>query len=70
MSLTKEMMFQVENEIQLFDNQSLINYYITHNQLNNQYPNSYYKFKAQSALEEIINRGIEENIMEINLSAE
>ena len=60
MSLTKEMITSIENEISQFDNTDLVIYYHTYKHLNEQYPNSYYKFRVQASLNEIVNRGIED----------
>lgn len=64
MSLTKEMIMAVENEVESFDNNHLVMYYNTYKRMNQEYPNFYYSFKVEKALIEIMNRGIEDNIME------
>lgn len=60
MSLTKEMIMHVENQIEHFDNVDLLIYYNTYKQLSKQHPNSYYDFMVKSAFNEILNRGIED----------
>jgi hypothetical protein len=60
MSLTKEMINSVTQEVELLDNNSLLVYYRTHKDLNNKYPNSFFKFKVETAFNEILNRGIED----------
>ena len=64
MSLTKEMMFHTESEVSLLDNDMLVVYYQTHSDLNRKYPNSFYNFKIKTAFHEILNRGIEDRIMD------
>jgi hypothetical protein len=64
MSLTKEMIMGVEREVELFDNQHLLLYYNTYKRMSQEHPNFYYSFKVEKALTEIMNRGIEDNIME------
>lgn len=64
MSLTKEIISHVENEVQSFTNESLVIYYRTYKDLNEKYPNSYFRFRVTAASSEIFNRGIEDSIME------
>lgn len=59
MSLTKEMIIRVEEEIQTFDDTELLNYHYTYNSLNRHYTNSYYIFRINRSLEEINRRGLD-----------
>ena len=64
MSLTKEMMMSVENDIKSYNNEDLLNYYTSYKALNTAYPNSFYYYRASKSLEEIYRRGIENEIKE------
>ena len=63
MSQTKEMLMATDAEVESFTDQELLVYHNTHKNLNKQYPNSYYAYKIQKSYEEILNRGLEENII-------
>ncbi len=59
MSLTKDMMISVDSEIQYYSNQELITYNISYTELNNKYPNSYFKYRVDRSTEELLTRGLE-----------
>ena len=62
MSLTKEMMLSVHNDVNSYNNEELLNYYSSYKYLNKMYPNSFYQYRIDKSLEEIMKRGIEGNI--------
>lgn len=59
MSLTKEMILWVENQVKCLGDGELAIYYSTHKNLNVKHPNFFDKFKAQTSFKEIIERGLE-----------
>lgn len=67
MSFTKEMIMVTEQEVKTLDNEMLIVYYNTHKDLCTRYPNFFYDFKLKTAFDEILDRGIEESIMNGNV---
>lgn len=62
MSLTKEMMLCVHEEIKLYNNEELLNYHSSYKYLNKMYPNSFYQYRIDKSFEEIVSRGIEEKV--------
>lgn len=64
MSLTKEMIMQVESEVESYSDESLILYHNTYRELNRKYPNSYYSFRIEKSFEEIVQRGLEDECLQ------
>lgn len=58
MSLTKEMMIRVEDQVSCYDDKELVTYNNTYRDLNKHYPNSYYLYMVDKSAEEIIRRGL------------
>lgn len=59
MSLTKDMIMSVESEIEHYNNQELITYNRSYTELNNKYPNSFFKYRMERSMEELLTRGLE-----------
>lgn len=59
MSLTKEMMIKIEEEVEGYSDAELLNYHYSYSSLNKHYPNSYYLFRIQKSLLEINCRGLD-----------
>ncbi len=58
MSMTKEMIMSVDNEVSRFSNEELAIYYYTHCKIVQQHPNSYDRYKVTKSFQEIVDRGI------------
>lgn len=59
MSLTKEMIIQIEEGVQNYSDMDLLNYHYSYKSLNSYYPSSYYSYSVQKSLEEINRRGLD-----------
>lgn len=59
MSLTKDMIMAVESEIENYNNQELIIYNRSYTELNNKYPNSFFKYRMERSMKELLTRGLE-----------
>lgn len=66
MSLTKEMIMAVEREVRTMGNSDLVIYHCTYKNQNVNYPNSFDRFRAETSLNEIYERGLEEQINEFS----
>jgi len=60
MSLTKEMIVSIENEVKTLNDDMLKVYNTTYRDLNNKYPNSFFQFRIKQSDNELINRGYEQ----------
>ena len=64
MSLTKEMMVHIQEEVARLPDDLLVVYYHVRGELNSKYPCSFYKYEKQTAFDEIMRRGIEGNLQQ------
>lgn len=66
MSLTKEMIMSVEREVRMLGDDDLLIYYHSYRSINNNHPNSYDRYKVETAFIEIYERGLENRINELS----
>lgn len=59
MSLTKEMIIGIDEEIVNFNDEELITYNRSYYILNSKYPNSFFKYRVDRSNSELINRGLD-----------
>ncbi len=59
MSLTKEMIMSVDQEVECLNDEMLKVYNRTYLDFNKHYPNSFYEYRIKRSNEELINRGYE-----------
>lgn len=60
MSLTKDMIMNIQNQVESFSDNDLLIYNSTYRELNNHHPNSYYRYMIDYSSEEILRRGLDE----------
>lgn len=66
MSLTKEMIMSIEREVRMLGDTDLLIYYHSYRNINNNHPNSYDRYKVETAFIEIYERGLENRINEFS----
>lgn len=59
MSLTKEMIMSINQEVEYLNDEMLKVYNTTYSELNRDHPNSFYEYRIKRSNEELINRGYE-----------
>lgn len=57
--MTKEMMIKIEESVQTYSDDDLLNYHYSYSSLNNHYPSSYYLYSVEKSREEIHRRGLD-----------
>lgn len=60
MSLTKEMIMSIDQEVEILNDEMLKVYNTTYLELNRDHPNSFYEYRIKRSNEELINRGYEQ----------
>lgn len=68
MSLTKEMIMSIDNQVKIFGNTELLIFHHTHRELYKSHPNSFDGYRIDRSYKEIVERGLEDRVNEFSKS--